>query len=247
MVSISNRGFESSVFDLCITWSGSVQSCCQLRTAQFGLHNSGRIEFRPVRAISQRVNGQLLTSFVWAMTTGDRRKLAIKDLSARSQSFCPLQNRWHALRLIASWQLVLLEPGGRRKRTPMRKRKRNVNKAIPFFQADGTAQRPMKRRTMKHQTACLIRFRPIMMTTFAALMAALPIAVGIGAGARRPLGMAVVGGLLFSQLVTLYLTPVFFTYLEGLHERVARVQLALRRRFDPKRDAGELRPQEANA
>ena len=63
---------------------------------------------------------------------------------------------------------------------------------------------------------CLIRFRPIMMTTFAALMAALPIAVGIGAGARRPLGMAVVGGLLFSQLVTLYLTPVVFTYMEGL-------------------------------
>jgi HAE1 family hydrophobic/amphiphilic exporter-1 len=65
---------------------------------------------------------------------------------------------------------------------------------------------------------CLTRFRPIMMTTMAALLGAVPIAVGYGAGgeARRPLGMVVVGGLLFSQLVTLYLTPVFFTYMAQL-------------------------------
>ncbi|MDQ6678412.1 MAG: efflux RND transporter permease subunit [Acidobacteriota bacterium] len=64
---------------------------------------------------------------------------------------------------------------------------------------------------------CLIRFRPIMMTTMAALLGAVPIAIGYGAGgeARQPLGLVVVGGLMFSQLVTLYLTPVVYTYLAG--------------------------------
>ena len=72
--------------------------------------------------------------------------------------------------------------------------------------------------------AASVRFRPIMMTTMAALMGALPIAVGWGAGAasRRPLGVAVVGGLAFSQLVTLYVTPVFYTYLDEAQSWVGR-------------------------
>jgi len=77
--------------------------------------------------------------------------------------------------------------------------------------------------------ACRVRFRPIMMTTMAALMGTLPIALGIGAGAesRRPLGLAVVGGLAFSQIVTLYVTPVLYTYFDRLQRRFGRHRVAV--------------------
>ncbi|MGH9681867.1 MAG: efflux RND transporter permease subunit, partial [Candidatus Acidiferrales bacterium] len=64
---------------------------------------------------------------------------------------------------------------------------------------------------------CMIRFRPIMMTSACTIIGTLPIAIGFGAdaGARRPLGLCVVGGLIFAQFVTLYLTPVFYTYMDA--------------------------------
>jgi len=73
-----------------------------------------------------------------------------------------------------------------------------------------------------HQ-ACLVRFRPIMMTSIAALAGALPIALGFGAGAelRQPLGVAIVGGLMLSQVVTLYLTPVIYHYLAPWHAKLS--------------------------
>ena len=90
---------------------------------------------------------------------------------------------------------------------------------------------------------CLVRFRPIMMTTMAALMGTLPIALGFGAGgeARRPLGLSVVGGLVFSQFVTLFLTPVFYIYMEDAKHWMAGV-LGRGRAIEPEAASSSPRP-----
>jgi multidrug efflux pump len=72
--------------------------------------------------------------------------------------------------------------------------------------------------------ACLLRFRPIMMTTMAALLGAIPLALGTGTGSelRRPLGIAIIGGLIFSQVLTLYTTPVIYLFFDGLAQRFSK-------------------------
>jgi multidrug efflux pump len=78
--------------------------------------------------------------------------------------------------------------------------------------------------------ACMLRFRPIMMTTTAALFGALPLALGTGTGSelRRPLGISIIGGLLVSQMLTLFTTPVVYLYLDRLRVYVSSLRLRLR-------------------
>ncbi len=97
--------------------------------------------------------------------------------------------------------------------------------------------------------AASVRFRPIMMTTMAALMGTLPIALGHGAGAeaRRPLGIVVVGGLAFSQIITLYITPVIYTYFDALQERLGRRKAKERVSVPPEETAPAPTPVGAGA
>jgi multidrug efflux pump subunit AcrB len=113
--------------------------------------------------------------------------------------------------------------------------KKNAIMMIDFALA---AEREGKTTSDAIFEACMLRFRPIMMTTVAAIAGTLPIAIGIGAtgASRRPLGVTVVGGLAFSQIVTLYVTPVFYTYLDELQGWMAR-KFSHRRGAAPQPDA----------
>ena len=102
-----------------------------------------------------------------------------------------------------------------------------IVKKNAIMMIDFAIEAERRERTTARQAilqAASVRFRPIMMTTMAALVGTLPIALGHGAGAesRRPLGVVVVGGLLFSQIITLYITPVVYTYLDAWQKRLAR-------------------------
>jgi len=103
--------------------------------------------------------------------------------------------------------------------------KKNAIMMIDFaLEAERVEQKPPEEAIYQ---ACLLRFRPIMMTTMAALLGGLPLALGSGTGAelRRPLGITIVGGLLLSQLLTLYTTPVVYLWFDRLAQRFSRYRI----------------------
>jgi len=112
--------------------------------------------------------------------------------------------------------------------------KKNAIMMIDFALA---AERSGKNSLDAVYEACMLRFRPIMMTTMAALLGALPLALGTGPGSelRRPLGIAIVGGLIVSQILTLYTTPVVYLYLDRL--RLWFLHTRMRRMHRPAKDS----------
>jgi multidrug efflux pump subunit AcrB len=115
--------------------------------------------------------------------------------------------------------------------------KKNAIMMIDFaLEAEREEKLPPEKSIYK---ACLLRFRPIMMTTMAALLGALPLALqnGTGSELRKPLGIAIVGGLLLSQLLTLYTTPVIYLYMDRLERWV-------RHRIGSAKRVGEIAPPE---